>query len=242
MRAYDIQGQDGIDALEATERATPAPGSGEVLVRIKASSINYRDLGTVRDPAARGLALPLVPNSDGAGEVVEIGPGVTRFEPGDRVAGTFFQRWIDGAIVPEVMASSLGGPRDGMLREYACLDQDGLVAVPEHLSDREAATLPCAGVTAWNALVEQGGIKAGDTVLLLGTGGVSIMALQFVIMHGGRAVITSSSDAKLARAAELGAWQTVNYRDVPDWDQLWGDQHHLPERDRRVRQGGALRD
>jgi NADPH:quinone reductase-like Zn-dependent oxidoreductase len=190
-----------------------------VLVRVKASAINYRDLGTVRDPAARGLALPLVPNSDGAGEVVEIGPGVTRFAPGDRVAGTFFQRWIDGAITPATMASSLGGPNDGMLREFACLHEDGLVAVPDHLSDREAATLPCAGLTAWNALVEQGGIKAGDTVLLLGTGGVSIMALQFVIMHGARAVITSSSDAKLARAAELGAWQTVNYRDVPDWDQ-----------------------
>ena len=219
MKAYEIQGQGGIAALAATDRPTPEPGPGEVLVRITASSINYRDLGTVRDPAARGLALPLVPNSDGAGEVVGIGPGVTRFEPGDRVAATFFQRWIDGAIVPEVMASSLGGPHDGMLREFACLDEDGLVAIPAHLSDREAATLPCAGLTAWNALVDQGGIKAGDTVLLLGTGGVSIMALQFAAMHGARAVITSSSDAKLARAAELGAWQTVNYREVPDWDQ-----------------------
>ncbi len=219
MKAYEIQGQGGIEALVAVDRPTPTPGPGEVLVRIKASSINYRDLGTVTDPAARGLALPLVPNSDGAGEVAEIGEGVTRFQPGDRVAGTFFQRWNDGGITPPVMASSLGGPHDGMLREYACLGEDGLVAVPEHLSDREAATLPCAGVTAWNALVDQGGIKAGDTVLLLGTGGVSIMALQLATLHGARAVITSSSDAKLARAAELGAWRTVNYQETPDWDQ-----------------------
>lgn len=219
MRAYEIQGQGGIDALAAIDRPTPVPGPGEVVVRVKASSINYRDLGTVTDPASRGLALPLVPNSDGAGEVAEIGPGVTRFQQGDRVAATFFQRWIDGAITPSVMAISLGGPHDGMLRELVCLHEDGLVAVPEHLGDREAATLPCAGVTAWNALVVQGGIKAGDTVLLLGTGGVSIMALQFALMHGARCVITSSSDAKLARAAELGAWRTVNYRDNPDWDQ-----------------------
>src|SRR5690606_13648544 len=157
-------------------------------------------------------------NSDGAGEVLAVGPGVQAFAPGDRVAGCFFQHWIDGPCTEEAMASALGGALDGVLAEEANLKADGVVKIPEHLSFAEAATLPCAGLTAWRALVDVGRVKAGDTVLLLGTGGVSIFALQFAELMGARVVITSSSDAKLERAKALGAWQTVNYRTTPDWE------------------------
>ena len=219
MKAYEIVSAEGIDALALRERPRPAPGPGQVLVRLRASSINYRDLLNILDPPARGIAYPRIPNSDGAGEVVEVGPGVTRFRAGDRVAGCFFQRWPAGGITAEAMASALGGALDGLLTEYAVLEQDGAVAIPAQLSFEEAATLPCAALTAWHILVEMGGIKAGDTVLTLGTGGVSIFALQFAAQQGARVIVTSSSDEKLARARELGAWQTVNYRDNPDWDQ-----------------------
>lgn len=218
MRVHEIQGAGGIDALALAERPVPEPGPGQVLVRMRASSLNYRDLSTVEDPVSRGLSLPLVPNSDGAGEVAAVGAGVTRFEAGERVAGTFFQRWIDGPITPDAMASALGGALDGVLAEYVVLDEGGLVAVPAHLTDEEAATLPCAGLTAWNCLFGPGRLKPGETVLLLGTGGVSMMALQFATLAGARAIVTSSSDDKLARARELGAWQTVNYRETPDWE------------------------
>jgi len=219
MKAYEIISDEGIDALALGERPQPAPGPGQVLVRLRASSINYRDLLNILDPPARGIAYPRIPNSDGAGEVVEVGPGVTRFQPGDRVAGCFFQRWPAGGITSEAMASALGGPVDGLLAEYAVLEEQGAVAIPEHLSFEEASTLPCAALTAWHILVEMGQIKAGDTVLTLGTGGVSIFALQFAVQQGARVVATSSSDDKLARARELGAWQTINYRSTPDWEQ-----------------------
>jgi NADPH:quinone reductase-like Zn-dependent oxidoreductase len=213
MRAYEIVGADGIDALHLADRPRPEPG--EVLVRMRASSINYRDLLTILDPESRGLRYPRIPNSDGAGEVLAVGPGVTRFKPGARVAGTFFQRWDDGPITADAMASALGGARDGVLAEEVLLEERGLVPVPAHLSFEEAATLPCAALTAWHALVEKGRLKAGETVLLLGTGGVSIFALQFAVLHGARPIVISSSDAKLERAQSLGAWQTVNYRATP---------------------------
>lgn len=218
MKAWEItDAAGGIDALRLNERPDPQPGPGEILVRLGASSLNYRDLLTVTAPAARGLALPRIPNSDGAGTVSAVGPGVTRFKPGDRVAGCFFQRWDDGEISADGMASALGGALDGVLAEQAVLAETGAVAVPEGMSDEEAACLPCAALTAWNAMVEQGGLKAGDTVLLLGTGGVSIFALQIAAMHGARAIITSSSDAKLERTRALGAWQTLNYAQTPEW-------------------------
>ena len=218
MKAYEIRSGGGIDTLALAERAAPRPGPRQVLLRVRASALNYRDLMNLEDPTARGLTLPLVPNSDGAGEVLEVGAEVTRFKAGDRVAGCFFQRWADGGITPEAMASALGGGTvDGVLAERVVLDQDGLVAVPEHLSFEEAATLPCAALTAWHALVEAGKVKAGERVLLLGTGGVSIFALQFARLHGAQAIVTSSSDAKLERARALGAWRTINYRDKPDW-------------------------
>ena len=218
MKAYEIRSPDGIDALHLADRPTPKPGPGEVLVRLRANSINYRDLQTILYPEPRGIVYPRIPNSDGAGEVLEAGPGVTRWKSGDRVAGTFFQRWTAGGITPDAMASALGGALDGVLCEYAVLREEGLVAIPDHLSFEEAATLPCAGLTAWHIVVGLGQVKAGDTVLILGTGGVSIFALTFARMHGARAIVTSSSDEKLARAVELGAWRTVNYRDNPDWE------------------------
>jgi NADPH:quinone reductase-like Zn-dependent oxidoreductase len=216
MKAYQINSADGIDALALNEIDEPRPGRHEVLVRVRASSINYRDLLTVEDPQARGLSYPRIPNSDGAGEVVEIGSDVTRFKVGDRVCGIFFQTWMGGDITAHDMSNALGGSAEGMLAEYRVLHEDGLVATPAHMSDAEASTLPCAAVTAWNSLM-RGGVSAGNTVLLLGTGGVSIIALQLCNILGARAVITSSSDEKLERARALGAWQTVNYTEKPEW-------------------------
>jgi NADPH:quinone reductase-like Zn-dependent oxidoreductase len=218
MKAYEIVGAGGIDALRLADRASPAPGPGEVRVRIRASAINFRDLSTILDPESRGLAYPRIPNSDGAGEVLAVGPAVTRFAPGDRVAGTFFQRWDDGPISADAMAGALGGAVDGVLAEEVVLAARGLVPIPAHLSFAEAATLPCAALTAWHALIEKGRLRAGETVLLIGTGGVSIFALQLAVLHGARPIVISSSDAKLERARSLGAWQTVNYRRTPDWE------------------------
>jgi NADPH:quinone reductase-like Zn-dependent oxidoreductase len=218
MRAWEIVSNGGIDALSLAKRAVPEPGSGEIRVRIAASALNYRDLATIQDPVPRGIAYPRVPNSDGAGEVVALGPDVADLRVGDRVASCFFQRWSDGACSPEAMASALGGALDGVLAEEVVLRAEGVVPVPAHLGFAEAATLPCAALTAWNAIVETSRIKAGDTVLLLGTGGVSIFALQFCRLLGAQAIVISKSDAKLERARAMGAWQTVNYRTTPDWD------------------------
>jgi NADPH:quinone reductase-like Zn-dependent oxidoreductase len=218
MKAYEIVGADGIDALNLADRPTPEPGPGEVLVRIRASSINYRDVLTILDPESRGLPYPRIPNSDGAGEVLAVGAGVTRFAPGDRVAGTFFQRWDDGPITADAMASALGGALDGVLAEEVVLAERGLVPIPAHLSFAEAATLPCAALAAWPALIETGQLRAGETVLLIGTGGVSIFGLQLAVLHGARPIVISSSDVKLERARSLGAWRTVNYRATPDWE------------------------
>ena len=217
MRAYEIQGAGGVDALAISERSEPDPGPGQVKIKIHASSINYRDLLMIEDPLSRGLELPRIPNSDGAGEIVAIGSGVNRLKVGDRVAGCFFQNWKDGVITADGMAGALGGTLEGVLSEYVLLEETGVVQVPDHLSFGEAATLPCAALTAWHALVERGRIKAGDTVLLLGTGGVSIFGLQFCALHGVRTIITSSSDEKLERAKTLGAWATINYLKSPDW-------------------------
>lgn len=217
MKAWEIVSDGGIDALALNDRATPEPGPGEVRVRIAASSVNYRDLSTIEDPAARNLPYPTVPNSDGAGEVAAVGSGVTRFEEGDRVMGCFFQRWPAGEITPEAMASALGGAIDGVLAEEVVLREDGLVRIPDHLSYEAAATLPCAAVTAWHALTEPRPVIAGETVLLLGTGGVSVFAQQFCNLLGARTIVVSSSDEKIARIRELGAGDTVNYRTTPDW-------------------------
>jgi len=218
LRAWEIRERFGLDALTLVERKDPVPGPGQVVVRVRAASLNYRDLLTVQGSYNPRQPLPLVPLSDGAGEVESVGPGVARVKAGDRVAGVFAQRWIGGRPTPEVRRSTLGGPLDGLLAERALLDAEGVVALPEHLSFEEAACLPCAAVTAWSALVEHGGLTAGETLLVLGTGGVALFALQFGRLLGARVIVTSSSDAKLERARALGATDVVNYRTTPDWD------------------------
>ena len=217
MKAYEIQGDGGIDALALVDRPSPEPGPGQIKVSVRANALNYRDLNTVRYPGRMGVAFPLVPNSDGAGEVIAVGEGVGEFKPGDRVAGCFFENWPGGEVSPAAMATARGGAIDGMAAEEVVLSELGALAIPAHLSYQEAACLPCAALTAWHALVVKGGLKAGDTVLLLGTGGVSIFALQFAAMMGARIIITSKSDDKLARAKEMGAWKTINYETTPDW-------------------------
>ena len=217
MRAVEIRDGFGLDHLALAERPEPRPGSGEALVRVRAASLNYRDLLMADGRYNRKQKLPLVPCSDGAGTVVEVGEGVTRVRAGDRVCGIFAQGWIAGEPSRDMARTTLGGPLDGMLAEQVVLHEQGLVKVPGHLSDEAAATLPCAAVTAWSSLIESGGLTAGQTVLLLGTGGVSIFALQLAVLAGARAIITSSSDAKLERARGLGAAETINYRQVPDW-------------------------
>lgn len=218
MKTWEIQSDFGIENLNLIEKPDPQPGPGEVLVGVRACSLNYRDLQVVQGLYDPKMSLPRVPFSDGAGEVLAVGEGVEKFEAGDRVAGIFMQKWVGGEITPDAAASALGGAIDGMLSEQVVLKEHGLVHLPDHLSFEEAATLPCAAVTAWNALVDKGGLKAGDTVLALGTGGVSIFALQFANLFGARTIITSSSDEKLERARKLGASDTVNYKQNPDWE------------------------
>jgi NADPH:quinone reductase-like Zn-dependent oxidoreductase len=181
-------------------------------------SLNYRDLLVVKGLYNPKLPLPLVPLSDGVGQVVEVGPGVTRVKPGDRVAGIFMQTWIAGEPTEAKSKSALGGGGTGVLAEQVVFHEDGLVHVPEHLTDEEAATLPCAAVTAWHALVTEGRVQAGDSVLIQGTGGVSLFALQFARLSGARVIATSSSDAKLERVRQLGASDGINYKTTPDWD------------------------
>lgn len=238
MKTYEITAP-GIDALSIADRNLPTTARGQILVRMKAASLNYRDYLNVLDPAARGIAYPRIPLSDGAGEVVEVGAGVTKFKSGDRVVATFFQNWEGGGIIASVMASAMGGAIDGILTEYALLEEGGLLPIPDHMSYEEAATLPCAALTAWNALVEIGNLTAGETVLLLGTGGVSIFALQFAKMHGAQVIITSSSDEKLARAREMGAWQTINYAKHPDWENVVMEMTNGRGVDHVVEVGGA---
>ncbi len=217
MKAYEIQKTFGLDALTLVERPVPLPPVGHLLLRVKAASLNYRDLLTVQGLYNPKQPLPLVPFSDGVGEVLRVGDGVSRVKVGQRVAGSFFQQWISGRPTKAKLLSALGGPLDGMLCDHIVLREEGVVAVPDHLSDEEAATLPCTGVTAWSALVEQGGLRPGESLVVLGTGGASIFALQFGKLVGARVIVTSSSDAKLERARGLGADETINYTTTPDW-------------------------
>lgn len=216
MRAWQFS-SFGIDSLEFVERPTPVPGPGEVLVAVRAISLNFRDLLAVKGLYNPKMELPRIPCSDGAGAVVEIGPGVTRWRPGDRVMGIFMQNWIDGPLSRNRAKGALGGDIDGVLTEFIVLKDSGLVEIPEHLSYQEAATLPCAAVTAWNALAT-GNVKPGSTVLIQGTGGVSIFALQFARLSGARVIGISSSNEKLRRATAIGLDAGLNYRENPDWE------------------------
>ena len=212
MRAFEVRG-GGIEGLTLVERPEPRPGPEQVVVRMRAASLNYRDL-----KVAEQVKRPTVPLSDGAGEVVEVGAAVTTLKPGDRVAGSFFQGWIDGPFDPAMGRSSLGGGRDGVLAERVLLEAHGVVKLPDSFTFEEAATLPCAAVTAWVGLMVRGGLRAGETVLAMGTGGVSIFALQLAKAAGARVILTSSQDEKLARGKALGADEVVNYARTPDWD------------------------
>jgi NADPH:quinone reductase-like Zn-dependent oxidoreductase len=239
MRAFEISKRFGLDALTLAERPDPIPGPGQVLLRVRAASLNYRDLLTVQGLYNPKQPLPLIPLSDGVGEVMRVGEGVTRVRVGDRVAGIFAQKWLGGEATKQKLLSTLGGPLDGMLADLVVLHEEGVVPVPAHLSDEEAATLPCAAVTAWSALVVQGGLKAGETVLVLGTGGVSLFALQFARLLGARVIVTSSSDEKLDRARGLGAAETINYRATPDWEKRVRELTDGAGADHVVEVGGA---
>ena len=210
----------GPSALQLIERPSPAVSPGQVKLRMRAWSTNFRDLGITLGRYVGG-ALPrdTIALSDGAGEVVEVGAGVSRWRPGDRVVANFFQDWRAGPIRPQTFASALGGAIDGMLAEEVVLGESGLVHIPDHLSFEQAATLPCAAVTAWNALFEVGNIRPGQTVLVMGSGGVSVFALQLAKAAGARVIATTSSDEKTQRLRELGADCVVNYRTRADWDQ-----------------------
>lgn len=213
MKAYRLKPGAGIDGLALSDEPAREPGPGQVLVRVRAASLNYRDI-----LVARRANQPVIPLSDGAGEVVATGQGVTRVAPGDRVAGCFFPYWIDGEATPEYVRDALGGAVDGMLAEEVILPAETVVRLPDYMTYEEGATLPCAALTAWNAMFVQARLRPGQSVLLLGTGGVSIFGLQLAVIAGVRAIITSSSDAKLERAGALGADVTINYREREDWD------------------------
>jgi len=253
MRVWQIP-SFGVESLEFIEHPTLAPGPGEVLVRVRAVSFNYRDLLVVKGSYNPRMKLPRIPCSDGAGEVVAVGDNVTSYKTGDRVAAIFMQNWLEGPIDRTKSKGALGGDVDGMLAEYVVLKESGLVRIPEHLSFQEAATLPCAAVTAWNAL-RVAKLPPGATVLIQGTGGVSIFVLQLARLSGARVLGISSSDAKLERAFSLGLDGGVNYIDNPEWDR-WvlnqtdgagvdlvvevGGLKTLPQSLKAVRMGGTV--
>jgi NADPH:quinone reductase-like Zn-dependent oxidoreductase len=244
MKAYEVQAEgEGLEKLRAVERPDPKPGPGEVLMRVRAASLNFRDQAVVKGAYHTPARGPVVPLSDGAGEVVEVGPGGSRFKPGDRVAATFFQTWVSGR--PPKGFGALGSPLDGMLREQAVFHEDGLVAIPDAMSFEEAACLPCAGLTAWNALFGAGKpLVAGQNVLVLGSGGVSMFALQFAKAAGARVIATTSSDAKAQRLKALGADEVVNYKAAPDWEnevqRLTGGEESKTPDGRTVVTGGGV--
>jgi NADPH:quinone reductase-like Zn-dependent oxidoreductase len=256
MRVFQIEDDWGFDHLRLSTRPDPRPAGGQVLLRMKAASLNYRDL-VVPD---RGYGqytgtLPLIPISDGVGEVVEVGAGVTRVKVGDRVCPAFMQRWIGGELNLDRITGSLGGPIDGVMADFMVLPEDGVSVVPAHLTDEQAATLPCAALTAWSALVTEGRLRAGDRLLVQGTGGVALFALQFAKLAGAHVTVISSSDDKLARARALGADAGLNYVREPEWAKAsrsitggagfdhileLGGERTLPQSLRCIRPGGTI--
>jgi NADPH:quinone reductase-like Zn-dependent oxidoreductase len=255
MKVFEIRDKFGLDALKLTERPQPKPGPHDILLKVRAASLNYRDLLVVKGLYNPKMPLPRVPVSDAVGEAVEAGTAVTRVKVGERVAGLFMQNWPAGQLTDAASRSALGGNIDGLLAEYAVLHEDGVIPVPGHLTDEEAATLPCAALTAWNALFEASRITPGDSVLVQGTGGVSLFALQFARLAGARVIATSSSDAKLERVKALGASDGINYKTTPEWGDAArqrsggagvdhvvevGGAGTLPQSLRAVRTGGTI--
>ena len=239
MKAWRFTAGFGLENLKIVELPDPAPRAGEAVVRVRACSLNYRDLAVLRGAYGGNVKPPLIPLSDGAGEVVAIGEGVTRVNVGDKVAAIFMQDWLEGPPDEVKANSALGGAIDGMMAEKVCLNAEGLVRFPEHLSFEEAAALPCAAVTAWHALFRSGGLKPGETVLLQGSGGVSVFALQFAKMAGAKVIQTSSSEAKMQRLRDMGADAVVNYKTTPDWDKPVRQLTHGVGVDHVVEVGGA---
>jgi NADPH:quinone reductase-like Zn-dependent oxidoreductase len=217
LRVYELQDAGGIDSLKLLERPVPQPGPGEILVRIRAMTLNYRDLVTLKGGYGSRQKIPLIPVSDAAGTVEAIGSGVNGFKPGDRVVNGFFPNWLGGEPSEQKFSRTPGGRADGVLCEYRVFPQRALFHVPAHLSDAAAAALPCAGLTAWSAVVKFGGLHPGSTVLTQGTGGVSLFALQFAKLSGARVIATSSSEEKIAKLRKLGADATINYKTAPEW-------------------------
>lgn len=218
MKVVEIRDGFGVDSLRLVERPGPVPGTGQVVLKMTAFSINYRDLLVVNGVGRWKPPVGRIPLSDGVGIVTAAGDGVSRVKIGDRVAPIFYPKWLEGGAAEEKMGQALGGAAaDGVLAEYALFDESSVVHVPAHLTDEEAATLPCAGITAWSALMRFGNLLPGESVAVLGTGGVSIFALQFARLRGAQVIVTSSSDQKLARAKELGAVAVINYKLTPDW-------------------------
>jgi NADPH:quinone reductase-like Zn-dependent oxidoreductase len=216
-RAIAVVGKFGLESLTLVDREDLPPRRGEIAIRVRAASINYRDLLMVRGQYNPRQPLPFIPLSDGVGEITELGEGVQAFALGERVSPIFAQGYLAGEPTKEKLATTLGGPLDGVLRERMIVPADSVVRVPSGMSAIAAATLPCAAVTAWSALVEQGGLTVGQTVVVQGTGGVSIAALQIAKAMGARVIVTSSSDVKLARAQALGADRLINYKTTPQW-------------------------
>jgi NADPH:quinone reductase-like Zn-dependent oxidoreductase len=219
VRLYRFGKLGSLDALVLKEEEAPRPGPGQVAVRIRACSLNHRDLniigGGYTSVALKPNAIPL---SDGAGEVIAVGPDVSRWKVGDRVAPIFVQRWLGGELLAQYMPSALGGPSDGVLAEQITISQEGLVRIPAHMSFEQAATLPCAAVTAWNAALVKGALQPGHTVVTLGTGGVSLFGAQLALMTGARVIATTGSDAKVERLHALGVSDVINYKTTPEWD------------------------
>jgi NADPH:quinone reductase-like Zn-dependent oxidoreductase len=256
MRVFQIEGDWGMDNLRLSTRPQPQPGPGQVLLKMLASSLNYRDLVVPnRGYGNHTGTLPLIPISDGVGVVSAIGPGVTRVAVGDRVCPTFCQNWISGEPDLERLAQSLGGPIDGTMAEYMCLPEGGMCKVPAHLSDLQAATLPCAALTAWSALVTCGNVHPGDRVLVQGCGGVALFAVSFAKLLGAHVTVISSSDERLERVKALGADAGINYRSTPEWAKAsreltegrgydlileLGGEKTLPQSLRCIRPGGTL--
>jgi NADPH:quinone reductase-like Zn-dependent oxidoreductase len=256
MRVFQIEGDWGMDHLKLSTRPEPQAGPGQVVVKMSASSLNYRDLLVPkRGYGSHTGKLPLIPVSDGVGVVTEVGPGVRRVAVGDRVCPTYFQRWVSGEPDLERLTQSLGGPIDGTMTDYMCLSEEGVSKLPAHLSDIEAATLPCAALTAWSALVTTSNIRPGDRVLVQGCGGVALFAVAFGKMLGAHVTVISSSDERIERVKALGADAAVNYRATPEWAKATreitggrgydlilelGGEKTLPQSLRCIRPGGTV--